>query len=216
MAIVTYGTYIPDVVAYATGCPGPTIVVALRKTAIDFFHESLAYRSWLTAFNLTISTTSYTLGTLPAETEVAQIMELKCEGLPVQPLTHEQFFAVDPEWPSLAGTQAQYYTTLGALPDFNIIPIPSATVTNAFNAHVALRPTLASTGVEATYFEQWKDGIVDGALSRLLRMKDRSWSDPKEAVEREKSYLIERAKARIQANKGNIRRDVHIQMRRWV
>lgn len=217
MAIITYATYVPDVVVYATGCPTLTIVDALRKAAIDFFHESCAYRVWVTAFNLTINTSSYTITAgVPTETAVAQIMMLKCEGTDVQETSHEEFFAVDGEYPSLTGTHAQYYTVLGALPTFNIIPIPNATIVNAFNAQVAVEPTLTSTGVEQAYFEPWKDGIVDGALSQLMRMKDRAWSDTKEAGVRYQSYLVERAKARIQGNKGNIRRDVSVQMRRWV
>jgi hypothetical protein len=216
MAILTYATYVPDVVVYATGCPAPTIVDMMRKAAIDFYYESSVRRVWLTPFNLTISTYSYTLPGLPAETEVAQIMTLKCQGIDVQETTHEQFFALDGEWPSLTGTQAQYYTVLNALPTFDIIPTPEATIVNAFNAQVALVPTLTSTGVEQAYFEPWKEAIVDGALSRLLRIKDRPWTDLKEAAEREKMYLLERAKARAQANKGNIRRDLTVQIRRWV
>lgn len=216
MAIITYSTYIPDVVVYATGCPGPTIVDALRKTAIDFFHESSAYRVWVPAFDLTINTTTYTVTGAPTETEVCQIMALFCSGMPVQELTHEQFLARDPEWPSLTGTQAQYYTALDSIDTFNIIPEPTATVAGAFTMQIAVHPTLTSTGVEANWFTPWRDEIVDGALSRLLRIKDRAWTDMKEADKREASYLAGRTKARIQANKGNIRRDVTVQMRRWV
>lgn len=216
MAIVTYAAYVPDVAVYASGCPSPVILDAMRKTAIDFFHESGAYRVWLAAFDLTISTSTYTLTGEPAETEICQILQVNCDGVPVDEKRHEEFLALDREWPSKTGANAQYYTVLGALPDFDIIPIPDATVADAFTVQVAVHPTLTSTGVEAAYFEPWKDGIVDGTLARVLRIPNRVWTDRKEAMEREKSYLMERTKARIAASKGNIARDVMVQMRRWV
>lgn len=216
MAIALYSAYIPDVVVYARGCPGPTIVDALRKSARQFFSESLAYRTWVAAFDLTINITTYTMPGLPTETEVAFIMALNCQGLPVQEKTHEEFIALDPEWPSLTGTNPQHYTSLNNKDAFNIIPIPEATVTGAFNAQVAVYPTIASTGVEQKYFDENKEGIVDGALARLLRIKDQVWSDAKEADRRLISYQRALTLAKIQASKGNIRRETTVQMRRWV
>lgn len=215
MAIALYDTCIPDVKAFATGAPDPTIIDSLRKTTIAFFWSSLTQRKWLTPFDLTIGTTTYT-PVLPAQTEIAQIMALYCQGLPVDEKTHEQFLALDPSWPSLVGTQAQYFTVLDTKTTFNIIPIPSATVVGAFTMQVALCPTLTSTGVEQAWLEEWRDGIIDGAISRLLAMPDRTWTNLKEADRRHERYSATKTAARAQANKGNTRSDVTVQMRRWV
>lgn len=216
MAILAYSALVPDVVVYATGCPTPTIVEALRKSARQFFIESTVYRVWLSPFNLTLDTTTYTIPGLPSETEVTQLLVLKCNGIDVQERTHDEFFALDPEWPTAVGAQPLHFTTLNTKDTFNIIPKPTATVASAFNAQVALIPTLAATGVEQKFLEEWKEGIVDGALSRLLRIKDRPWSDDKEAAIRLQSFVREYTFAKIQASKGNVRRDVRVQMRRWV
>lgn len=216
MAAVAYSTYFPQVIPFVPGCPIPTILDAFQRTAYAFFLKSYSYRLWLPTFDLTVATTTYTLGGLPTGTEVAQIMELKCNGIDVKPLSHEQFFAYDPEWPSLTGTNAQYYTSLNDVSTFNIIPSPTATDTGAFFAQVALTPTLVATGVEQSHLEQWKDGLIDGVLSRLMEMPGKTWTNVKEAVTRHERYHGQAIAARIQANKGNIRRDLHVQMRRWV
>lgn len=217
MAIIAYSAYIPDVVVYAPGCPGPTIIDALRKTAAAFFFSSGVYRTWVTPFDLTISTTTYAIDAkCPTGTEVVDIMELRCVGADVGVKSHEEFDALDPEWPSKTGTYAQYFTMLDSKNAFNIIPIPSATVVNAFTMQISVCPTLTSTGVEQVHFELWKDQIIDGALARILSIPKRPWTDMKEANERHGRYSAGKAAARIQANKGNTRRDLTVQMRRWV
>ena len=217
MAIVTYNTYIPDVVVYVPGCPHLTIVDALRKTAASFFYDSLAYRKWVTPFDLTINTTTYTISTMcPTDTEVAQVLALYCNGVAVTELTHDQFFAYDPEWPSKTGANAQYFSILDGKDTINTIPIPSAIDTGAMTMQLAVCPTLTSTGVEQVHFEEWKDQIIDGALARLLAMPGHVWTDVKMATERHGRYASGKAKARIQAEKGNTRRDTVVQQRRWV
>jgi hypothetical protein len=216
MAIVTYDTYVPELQPYVPGCPRPTIINALQRTGWAFFTGSLAYRLWVPAFDLTISTTSYVIPGLPTETEVTQITTMYSQGVPVNEVTHEQFFALDPEWPSKTGTNPQWFTALTDISTFNIIPIPEATVADAFNLQVALAPTLTATGVEQAFFEQWKDGLIDGALSRLMEMPGKTWTDVKGAATRQARYIAEMAQARAQANKGHIRRDLTVQMRRWV
>lgn len=217
MAIVTYATYAPDVAIYAPGCPTTVIIDALRKSAMSFFYDSLAYRTWVTPFDLTSGTTTYDLAAkCPAETEVAQVMEVRCEGFPVTEVTHEQFIALDPEWPTVTGTHARWFTILNTKDNINIIPIPDATITAAMTMQLAVTPTMASTGVEQTFFEEWKDGIIDGALARLLRMPQTPWVDVKEAATRSKEASMAVNVARMQVNKGNTRADVTVQMRRWV
>lgn len=216
MALVTYATYIPEIRPFVPGCPDPTILNALQRTANIFFWKTQSYRIWLPVFDLTISTTTYTLGGLPAQTETAQIMQLFCSGVAVDEKAHSEFLALDPQWPTKTGTQAQYYTVLNDTSTFNIIPIPSATVTGAFNAQVALSPTLTATGLEQAHFESWKDGLIDGALSRLMEMPNQVWSNAKDAVERHTRYNSQAMQAKAQANMGNVRRDLNVQMRPWV
>lgn len=215
MAIITYATYVPDAMPYAYGCPAPVMIDALRNSAISFFFRSQAYRVWVTAFDLTINITTYS-PTPPTQTEVTAINALYCSGVPVDEKTHEEFFALDTQWPSKTGTTAQYFTSLNDPTAFNIIPIPQATVTGAFTAQIAVIPTLTSTGVEQVFFEQWKTGIIDGALARVLRMPGREWTNLAESEKRHQWYESARDVATAQTNKGNQRRDLHVQMRRWV
>lgn len=217
MAIVTYATYVPDVTPFAPGCPALTVVDALRKAAISFFYKSLTYRKWVTAFDLTINTTTYAIDTkCPTETEVAQVMMLYCSGVGVTELTHEQFLARDPAWPTLTGTNAQFYTLLDNKDSINITPKPTATVTAAFTMQLAVCPTLVSTGVEQVHFEEWKESIIDGALARILSMPGNPWTDLKEADRRHQRASAGVVVAKSQVNKGNTVQDLTVQMRRWV
>ena len=81
---------------------------------------------------------------------------------------------------------------------------------------MALTPTVAATGAEQAYLEDWRDVIVDGALSYLMTMKARTWFDPNEAKVRKASFERGIWNAKIKAEKGNNTRDVHVRMRRWV
>lgn len=215
MAAQAYSVYVPDVTVFATGAPPLIVVDALKRAARDFFSRSLCYRAWLAVFDLTANTTTYTIPGLPTDTEVAKLLELKCNGVDVGEVSHPEFFALDNEWPSLEGEQPQRWTTL-ARGQFSIIPEPQATYTGAFNAFVALTPTVAATGAEQAYLEDWRDAIVDGALSYLMTMKARTWFDPNEAKVRKASFERGIWNAKIKAEKGNNTRDVHVRMRRWV
>lgn len=216
MAAQTYTTYLPNVQVYARGCPPLVIADALSKAARDFFNKSLAYRKWLAAFDLTAATSTYTIPGLPTGTEVARLLVLHCNGLPVYDYTHDQFLARDRTWPSQTGYQPMRVTVLDENDTFNIQPVPTDTITGAFNAQVALRPTLAATGLEQGYLEEWHDAMIDGALSIVLRIKGEAWSDDKEADKREASFQRSIIEAKIKAEKGNGTADVMVQMRRWV
>lgn len=215
MAAQAYSVYVPDVQVFTPGAAPTIIVDAMKRAARDFFTRSLCYRAWLTPFDLTASTTTYTVPGLPADTAVARIHELFCNGLVVHEKAHDEFFALDPEWPSLEGEQPLHFTSF-AEGAFSIIPEPQSTYAGAFNAFVSLKPTIAATGVEQAYIETWRDPIVDGAIAYLLSMRNQTWTEPNEAKMRKASFERGIWEAKAKAEKGNNTRNTNVQLRRWV
>lgn len=65
--------------------------------------------------------------------------------------------------------------------------------------------TLAADAAEVPdfLFDQYLEGIVDGALARIFAIPGKVWSDPAEADRRQKSFMRTCADGRVRAASGN-------------
>jgi len=210
-----YTTFVKDMAPFVTNCPSPVMVDALRNASIEFFRRSLAYRVWLTPFNMTATVSEYVLSGFPFETELAHIVRFVCDSLVLTPVTNEEVIGYDPAYPTTTSTRPRYYT-MHKKPRIKVSPVPSETLALAFIAYVAVQPTLDSVGVEQAYMDEYRDYLIAGALSRLLMIPNRHWTDLQLGAMKQARFNAGIEYARIQANKGHTRRDLRVQPRAWV
>lgn len=109
----------------------------------------------------------------------------------IRPTTPAQLDLNDPSWRSRTGNPMWYYLPSGE--DIRFIPNPPQ---GTAVIHVALQPNLGAKTIDDRVGTVFNEGIVHGALYRLLRMPDREWTNYKLA-----SYygdLFEQAKSTAQ------------------
>ena len=59
----------------------------------------------------------------------------------------------------------------------NLVPVPSATVSQGVEIRVALKPTQTSTACDDEIMTDYRDAIINGAIFRLCRMPAKDWTD---------------------------------------
>lgn len=138
-------------------------------------------RAWRT--NITISTVADTgtvdiSASLPTNTELVDVITMKAEDgrQPVTPTTWAHLDNNEQDWRVETNDVAAHYL----LEDNNVlrfVPIPSSTVTDAYDARVAIKPTLNAGSVGDVLANKYDELLVHGALGRLFRMPRKPWTD---------------------------------------
>jgi hypothetical protein len=78
---------------------------------------------------------------------------------------------------------------------------PESAVTPVY-VRVATIPKLVQVRVDAILVDEWGEAIADGALYRILRMPNQTWSNPGAAAEAKARYEIELSRAKAEAAKN--------------
>jgi hypothetical protein len=81
----------------------------------------------------------------------------------------------DDDWREETGTPSLFYQPLPH--QIRVVPIPDTDVEWSLKVTYHLKPSNASTEVDDFVLENWRDIIVDGALSDLLQIKHKPWTD---------------------------------------
>lgn len=126
-----------------------------------------------------ISKQAYSL-TAPTGSEIVEIERIRFDGKVVVPKDEEWLDHYMPYWRTEMSPQPMYYC-MG--PDRKIwfARAPQEVISRAIEIWVSLKPTLTATTVEDWLYNDWWEAIAFGAVSRLLRMRDKPWTNIQEA-----------------------------------
>ncbi len=208
MALAPWSTVYPDVTPFAMGCPYPVIDNAIRNAVIEFCDFSLAYQVDLPVIVTADDTPTYAMS-YDANTNVADVVTVRTDSRRLTPMLTANRSAGGELWEVRKGGEPlEYFLT-----DPNtlrLLPIPDG----AYNVYVkaALKVLRSATGVEAWLLEQYRDVIVAGTLSQVLRMNG-PWKDPNEAQARKSEFEAGKGQGRIDALKNFTRASVIVQPR---
>lgn len=204
----------PDIASSVPGCPRPTIIQHVRRTAIEVCEKTLVWRFEQDPIRLTGGVYEYEYD-VPNNAEVCGLIHSTINGRPLNPATQEQIHAVHPSWPSADTTLRGTPQYVGQFdPDhFVVALVPDALTTYDVKMFLALKPTLAATGMAQTPFDECEQLIVHGVLQHLLVMPNKSWTDRELASYHAKQYTYKTAQRRAKANLGVARASLSVQMR---
>ena len=103
-------------------------------------------------------------------------------------------------WPDLAGNPL-CWTQDGVLTDIRLVP--KHTGPNLpLKWKAAVKPTLASTGLRDDFANRFHEAIGEGALSKVLGISARPWTDPGRAMACKIAFDSEIARAHAMAARG--------------
>lgn len=178
--------------------PLPMVIDAIRRAAIKYCEESDAYRLELQPVPAIANVAYYDLP-LPFDTMLARIVAATYQGKTLQPTSTVL------RLPTPDNNGPLVYQQVG-----NRVRIhgkPESTILDAFIFEVSLRPTATSTYIDDNFLAEHGNGIVNGALSRLLSQPGQSWSNPQLAGYYEGMYQEDIRLAQRRANNDNTAKD---------
>tara|TARA_X000001382_G_scaffold5992_1_gene4869 strand:+ start:6638 stop:7321 length:684 start_codon:yes stop_codon:yes gene_type:complete len=171
---VTYESFLPEIIASAPGCPDTLIERHVRSAVIDMCEKTDIYQVELDPVTAIANTHEYDLEP-PKGTVVHRIRHVLFDGNPLEPTTSTLLEQRNPKWRTDSGTPEYFIKEGQSL--FWLVPTPSATQASAIILRVVLKPTRTSTACDDYIMNDFHDVIVNGTLTRLLRMPGQDWTD---------------------------------------
>lgn len=199
--------------------PGATVDMALleiKNTIIDFCEKSLILQETLDPVTAIKDIMDYDLEP-PKDRLVVKIMKAWFKGTDLTPVSVDEIQS--PSWYNqnadyVVLKQAPRMITQKDTETFSVYPIPEKTEANVMTLRVALKPSRSVNTIDDFIFENYAEIIGHGAISRLCLSPDKPYTNPQLALARNSLYLAGLNVARDRANKGYVRTNKHVKMRR--
>jgi hypothetical protein len=153
----------------APGCPEPLVERLLRSAATDFYGATKAWRHTTETAAVIRGRTLVELE-LPANTRMARLFWAKLDGEVLKAVSERNLRAGAGVPRGYAVLSSGRELQLDATPEQNYIR-------NGLVAHVALVPTNALNDLPDELLAAHRDGILYGALTKLLAMPNVAWGD---------------------------------------
>lgn len=205
MANISYDAFLDKILPYARNCPDPTIEGAVRDTVIDMCERTGIWQAELDPISAVAGQWEYDLEA-PSGAIVHKIVSIiNSDGQLLTPVTSGILDMRYPNWRNEPSRPKFYINKDSAL--LWLAPAPSVSQVNAFLVTVALKPTVTSASADGRIMTDFRDAIVNGAISRITQMPDRDWSNFKTSAVMLAKYedqIIEIEKRARQANEGAI------------
>jgi len=212
----------PYVLPQAPTCSNMLAEQNIRRAAIDLCQRSRVWRTTQHPLPLQNDFCEYEFEPDDGADRV-QIEWVTYEGRRLEPTTEQRLFHCDREWPKRRGCPTHYmemnpgYIRLWPTPNdwLSSFAPPTAESTNETVAscdsgpcsvvvRISQRPRLDSNGMDSQVMEDHYGAIVNGALSYLMYMPGKEWSNPQLAQQYEASFVAGINKAQNQAIDGNL------------
>ena len=194
---VKYEDLLPEILPGVRNCPDSTIEQHIRSSVIDMCEKSEIYQAELDPITTAVGVYEYDLEP-PKGTTVHRIRHATHDGVSLEPISSGLLEQRLPKWREEDGVP-EYFIKQGQT-QFWLAPIPKETKANSVIIRVVLKPTHTSTSCDDYIMNDFRDTIVNGALTRLLRMPRRDWTDYQAAAvynslyEEQLGRVIKRAK----------------------
>lgn len=178
MATVDFIALSPDVLATAPACPTLTILREVRNAARELCERAKCYRVDVENEPVASGEVHFYFY-MPDNTQLVAPIDLTLNGDPLLPSSPQLLNEVDPEWRSETGQPCRYIRSTENIDAIRLYPIPEqAYATPGLYGEIAVKPTRAATNIEELFLDRYHDALVAGALSRLLMIPKKPWSDP--------------------------------------
>jgi hypothetical protein len=198
-----YDYVLPDV----PGAPTAAVDLALRQAAIAFCEQSLAWRYNHPDIEVTSGTAQYAF-VPPAEAVVHAIHYAAWNGDEIATRVDESNVTIY-DWRNDTGTPRFVF---GGATSLTLVPTPDADGTLALE--VILKPAPDATGVDDSIFNEFREAIAHGALTRLMLSPKKPYTSPQLATFHQQAFTIKTAAAGMRAARNYTRAPIQTSIRR--
>lgn len=211
---VAISNLLPDVRLELPGAPNPVLEAAVYRVLRQFFWDSEAWKytsdnrkDWAASTNFP----TFTAGTdIPAKTVVkrADTVKYASDGADFTPIpfkTRDHLDQLDQNWEVETGSTPRYWTFDNAA-EARIIPLATATVSNALQVRLVIAPVftaLDDTLPDLLYYEN-EEALKAGILFQLMKKPGKDWTNLNAAASYGAIFRagIQTAKSRAEAGYG--------------
>lgn len=193
-----YDYALPDL----PGCPVVAVEVALRQSAIAFAEQSLAWKYDHPDIAVVAATADYAF-VPPAGAVVHAITYAEFSDKEIQTRASEFGIRIE-DWRSQTGTP-EY--VLGGATSLTLVPTPD--VSGTLKLEVALKPPPTATGIDDAMFNEFREAIVHGALSRLMLSPKKPYSDGSLGAYHAQQFTIKTGQAGMRTARNYTRAPLH-------
>lgn len=197
MASVAWETLYPEIMPMVNGCPSPIVDNAIRNATIELCDFGLMYREDIDPVVTEAGVAEYDLD-LGSSVAIAEIISARTDSRRLDPKTTEDLSSTGSVFEAVTGGGPVAYYQIGPN-TLRLYPIPDGVYTVYVTA--AMKPSRKATGCESYVMDKYRDGIVAGALSRLLIMP-MAWSNPTYAVQARQMFVKEMGQAKADGMKN--------------
>lgn len=163
----SWETFFPLLAPHLPGVPYASMEMALAAASADFCARTHLWRETLDSEETVAGTATYDLF---GSAVIESVLSVTVSGAQV---AHTDKRLLQPSYTIASGRPTHYWIVNDSTIQF--APIPDTAY--PFIVDVALKPARSATGVETWIYETWADALVDGAVWRLARIPDKSWSN---------------------------------------
>lgn len=199
--MASYESLVKEILPYVAGCPDSVVESNLRAATIEFCEKTKAYIQDLDPITSISGTYEYDFGQATG-TSVHSILWMIYDGEDLDPISPRSLELNYPDWRDRS-TKPQVYLQKTA-DTFWVVPVPNSKITNGIQLSVALKPTRTTNNISTSFSNDYRDGIIFGALYRLLRIPARDWSDPVAARDYLGLFNEQVAAAELRARSGDL------------
>lgn len=197
----------------AIGAADFIVLDALQQTCVEFFHQSGSWRERSDPASFSIGTFEYDFdvpyGAQAARCENVRLSSTTC---PLTPVTESEFFALDR---TAVGTPTKYAIaeSTGTLLFW---PTPDATATDTYQTLCVMTATREITQIPDAVGNRWRDGIIAGAVARLLDTEKRPWTNQALAAKQQQKFWDYVLRAKRESVSGQYVRPMRVQFQRFI
>ena len=177
MSTIKYSDLLPDVLPFLKADPSdPVTERAVKRAVIEFCAGSWIWQHLMDPIDLVAGESFYDLEP-PTGGDVSAVMHVECNGLPLTNKSLEWLNKEHPSW-RLDRETPKWFTQV--TPEQLILAkVPDVSVTGGLYLTLAVEPAQTSTSFPKWICNQFIYSIADGALSTLMLMPEKPWTDLK-------------------------------------
>lgn len=204
---------VDDVRRDAKGAADFIVIDSLQQSCIEFFHQSGAWRERSDPSPFSIGTFEYDFD-IPAGAQLARLenCRLLSTNCPLTPCTESEFFALDPTSTGTPTTYAVAESTGTLL----FWPTPDDTVTDSYLTLAIMTATREILQIPDAIGNRWRDGIIAGAIGRLLDTEKRPWTNQELAAKQYQKFWDYVLRAKRESVSGQYVRPTRVQFRNFI
>lgn len=194
--------FLPLVMPWVQGAPQMGIRAEIVRSAVRFCDLTGVWTENADPINVVAATHTYAITNPVSVTNAQPVMvkQAKYDGDKLNPTTPAELATLSADWQDTTGTPTKFYQISQATIRLYPIPETGDALTDGLELYVTYKPTLSATTVPDFLLNHYGFGIAAGAISALLSMPGRSWTNLDLAAYYAKKFAAEVTSARIAAD----------------